>query len=107
MTPATRTRLPNRRSALVSTLRHMSADYEVTVGLHPTGEPAEIFIDANKPGSQVAQLAQDVAVLISLALQFGVPLETMRAAMARDHLGQPGSIAGAALDHLFGTAAAP
>ncbi len=42
--------------------------------------------------------AQDAAVVCSLALQHGVPLETIRRALMRDSRGNASSPLGAALD---------
>ena len=45
-------------------------------------------------------IARDGAVLLSLALQYGVPLETIKHAITRDGQGQPQSIIGAVVDRL-------
>lgn len=95
-----RHRLPNRRRSFAADLKHNGIEYVVTIGLDAAGAPAEIFIDSTKPGSTISHLGQDVAVLISLAVQYGVPVDVMQSAMGRDHEGRAHSIAGAALDHL-------
>jgi len=48
-----------------------------------------VFLDASKPGSAMQAMARDAAVLASLALQYGVPLETIRAALTRDDADGP------------------
>ena len=42
------------------------------------GRIAEIFIDAAKPGSAIAEFANDAAVLASLLLQHGVTAAEIR-----------------------------
>lgn len=62
------------------------------------GRPAEIFIDAGKVASGVQNVMRDGAILISLALQHGCPVETLRHAMTRDDVGAAASPLGALLD---------
>jgi hypothetical protein len=62
---------------------------------------AEIFISSVNPaGSPLEALARDSAVTVSLALQYGVPLEVLRAALTRDHDGGPATLLGAAINRL-------
>jgi ribonucleoside-diphosphate reductase alpha chain len=49
----------------------------VTVGLFADGHPGEVFITISKEGSTIRGLMDSVAVLTSLALQYGVPLEDL------------------------------
>ena len=46
--------------------------------------------------------ARDTAILISLGIQHGVPIETMRNAVSRDENGDPAGLAGVVLDHIAG-----
>jgi hypothetical protein len=64
---------------------------------------AEIFLSSHKPSSPIEAIARDAAV------QFGAGLETIRAALTRDHGGGPATALGAALDAIAGgaTGAAP
>lgn len=64
---------------------------------------AEIFLSSHKPGSPIEAIARDAAVTVSIALQFGAELETIRAALTRDH-GGPATALGAALDAIAGAA---
>ena len=73
----------------------------VTVGYYATGEPGEVFINSGRSGEQVEAVARDGAVLISLALQYGVPLENIRTAITRLENGEPSSIVGAVVDKLM------
>lgn len=103
MTMNGRSRLPNRRPSSVLSFMFNGMEYTATMGFYPDGALGEVFIDCSRIGSTAAHMAQDAAVLISLAIQHGVPIEVMRAAMGRGDdpaTGpmQPHSVAGAVLD---------
>ena len=49
----------------------------ITVGLYPDGQPGEIFLKMAKEGSTVSGLMDTLATMISLALQYGVPLRDL------------------------------
>jgi hypothetical protein len=79
--------------------RHNGSPYNLTVGFYADGQVGETFIDGPRIGSEVAHLVHDVAVLISIAVQFQVPVEVMRGAVGRIEVtGTAHSIAGAVLD---------
>jgi len=66
---------------------------------------AEVFLEGGKVGSALQAMARDAAVLASLCLQHGVPVETMRHALTRidtppgiNRLGDPAGPIGALLD---------
>ncbi len=115
MTPA-RFRLPNRRPAYTETLEVDGQAFEATVGCDPEdGSPRELFLKAGKEGSMLnAQLA-DAAVVISVALQYGIPAAALSKSVGRrpdngvsqadqDDVARPenmpASLIGAALDLL-------
>jgi hypothetical protein len=60
----------------------------------------EIFLQNHKAGSMAGINAQDAAVVCSLALQHGVPLETIRRALMRDGNGHASGPLATALDRL-------
>jgi hypothetical protein len=93
-----RQRLPNRRACESFEFRHAGLDFTLCQGLYPDGRIAEIFLSSHKPGSPIEAIARDAAVTVSIALQFGVPIETIRAALTCDHDGRPATLLGAALD---------
>ena len=62
------------------------------------GSLAEMFLQNHKAGSAAGILAQDSAVICSLALQFGAPLDVIRRALMRDAQGRAASPLGVALD---------
>lgn len=90
--------LPQRRQQMTVSTVHKQQRFEVSFGLFDDGTPAEVFISATKPGGDFHSLANDAAVVLSLALQHGVPLLTIRNAMAREENGRPQSIVGAVVD---------
>ena len=96
----TRTRLPNRRSAETFEITAGGLNYRATMGRSDTGAIAEIFINNHKVGSQADTAAKDSAVVCSIALQYGVPLEVIRKALMRDSQGRPNGPLGVALDTL-------
>src|SRR4029077_18772899 len=49
----------------------------ITVGLYETGEPGEIFIKMAKEGSTLSGFMDGFALLVSIGLQYGVPLKTL------------------------------
>jgi hypothetical protein len=83
----TRKRLPNRRECESFEFRHAGLDFTLCAGSYPDGRIAEIFLSSHKPGSPIEAIARDAAVTVSIALQFGADLETLRAALTRDHDG--------------------
>ena len=97
--------LPSRRSAEVFDLRFGEIDYTVTIGRYASGSVAEVFISCVKAGSAVANLARDAAVVMSLALQHGAPLQILADAVTRDEEGEAAGLAGAVLDQIIRRAA--
>jgi hypothetical protein len=81
---ATRERLPNRRAAENFEIDLRGQKYRVTTSHYPDGRLAEIFISNNKSGSDSDCAARDSAVVCSIALQYGVPVEVIRKALMRN-----------------------
>jgi hypothetical protein len=73
-----RTRLPDRRGSLLFQFEHGGVEYTATVSKFSDGRLAEIFIDHRRPNSQLAEHANDAAVLASLLLQHGVTVAEIR-----------------------------
>ena len=79
MTEATRERLPNRHASTTFDFPCGPHRYTATVAYFPgTDHLAEIFISNGRAGSDVDAAAKDSAVVASIALQHGVPVETVR-----------------------------
>jgi hypothetical protein len=95
-----RERLPNRRQCESFEFRHAGLDFTLCAGFYPDGRIAEIFLSSDKPGSPIEAIARDAAVTVSIALQFGANLETIRQSLIKDHDGSAATAIGAALDAL-------
>jgi len=100
MNTAARRRLPNRRFSETFSLESHGMRFTATISRFDDGGLAEIFLSNHKAGSQADANACDAAVVCSLALQHGVPLETIHRALMRDGSGHPRTALGVALDHI-------
>jgi hypothetical protein len=98
-----RSMLPQRRPAETFAVHHggQNTPFYVTIGYYPGGRIGEVFIAGGKSGSAFEAIARDGSVLLSIALQFGVPLETIQHAITREQNGGPSSIIGAVVDRLI------
>ena len=94
----TRETLPTRRRSEVFDLTHDGLRFTAGLSRFDDGRVAEVFLDAHKTSSPVAAAARDGAVLASLALQFGAPIDTLRSALTRAEGGEAAGVIGAALD---------
>jgi ribonucleoside-diphosphate reductase alpha chain len=74
---AVRHRLPNTRPAVTHKFSIAGHDGYLTVGLYKSGQPGEIFITMAKEGSTISGFMDSFALVFSVALQHGVPLETL------------------------------
>jgi hypothetical protein len=100
MLVAERERLPNRREATTFDVEALGLHFRATVGRYPGGRIGEIFLTNHRVNSQAGIMASDAAVVASIALQYGVPLEVLRHALMRDPHGKPSGPLGAVLDRL-------
>ena len=97
-----RQRLANRRAAETFGFECNGFRYTASISRFPDSSLAEIFIGNAKVGSHSDAAAKDSAVVCSIALQYGAPVETIRHALQRDSDGRPTSPLGAALDLIAG-----
>ena len=74
---AVRRRLPDERRSLTHHFSVGGQEGYVTVGLFEDGLPGELFIRMAKEGSTVSGLMDSFATAVSLALQYGVPLQIL------------------------------
>jgi hypothetical protein len=95
-----RNRLPNRRAAITTTFDRDGARFEMTTGFYQDGKIGELFLNADRANSLLDFLMSDAAIAVSLALQYGCPLDEIRHALKRDVRGDPSSPIGAALDRI-------
>jgi ribonucleoside-diphosphate reductase alpha chain len=73
----TRHRLPDTRQAVTHKFDIAGHEGYITVGLYEDGAPGELFITMAKEGSTIGGLMDTIGTLVSLALQYGVPIETL------------------------------
>lgn len=79
---STRERLPSRHPHEAVRYRHSNIDYTATLARFADGRPAEIFVSAGlKHGSDLQHQLDTAAILASIALQHGVPVRVLRAAL--------------------------
>ena len=107
-----RHRLPDRRPSTTCRIAAGGIEAHATVGRDPaSGAPREIFLrptGGSRTGSMVDELVDDGAVVISVALQHGVPAEALGLSVSRQFdtdpegrlvkPGRPATIVGAALE---------
>jgi hypothetical protein len=93
-----RQRLPDRRACETFNFELNGFRYVATVSRFDDGRPAEIFLGNDKCGSTTDTAARDSAVVASIAMQYGVPLEVIRHALMRDGHGRASGPLGTALD---------
>ena len=72
-----RKKLPDERQALTHKFSIAGHEGYITVGMHEDGAPGEVFITMAKEGSTLSGLLDAFATSISLALQYGVPLDVL------------------------------
>ena len=72
-----RRKLPDTREALTHKFSLGGTEGYITIGKFEDGKPGEVFIQMAKAGSTINGLMDTVGTLVSLCLQYGVPLETL------------------------------
>jgi ribonucleoside-diphosphate reductase alpha chain len=72
-----RRRLSDTRPAITHKFDIAGHEGYLTVGLFEDSQPGELFITMAKEGSTIGGLMDTIGTLTSMALQYGVPLETL------------------------------
>lgn len=72
-----REKLPDKRTCVTQRLKVNGTTVHFSVGLYPDGRPGELFIDMHKNGTAVRAWCGSTAKLVSLMLQYGVPLSEL------------------------------
>jgi ribonucleoside-diphosphate reductase alpha chain len=72
-----RRKLPDERHAITHKFQIAGHEGYITVGMYEDGKPGEIFLVMAKEGSTISGLMDAFATSISMALQYGVPLEAL------------------------------
>lgn len=77
LTEPYRRKLPDTRQSITHKFSIAGTEGYITVGKFEDGKPGEVFIQMAKAGSTINGLMDTVGTLVSLCLQYGVPLETL------------------------------
>ena len=72
----TRRRLPKSRPSRTTSFSVGGAEGYLTAGSYPDNGLGEVFLKLGKQGSTLAGVMDAFAIAVSIALQYGVPLET-------------------------------
>ena len=72
-----RRRLPDTRKSITHHFNVAGHEGYLTVGMYDTGGPGELFITMSKEGSTIGGLMDSLGTAISVALQYGVPIESL------------------------------
>ena len=103
-----RRRLPSERSALTHRFEVGGHEGYITVGLYEDGSPGEIFLRMAKEGSTISGVMDSFATVVSMALQYGVPLEALASKLSHTRFEPQGftrnpeiPIAKSVMDYIF------
>lgn len=86
MTPPKRESMPATRRSITKKFKlayvHKDGTPDVmkfyfTVGMYDDGRPGEVFVHADKTGTLASGALDAVAIMMSVALQHGVPLDVL------------------------------
>ncbi len=72
-----RRRLADTRASITHKFNIASHEGYLTVGLYEDGMPGELFITMAKEGSTIGGLMDSLGTAVSVALQYGVPIESL------------------------------
>ena len=72
-----RKRLPDTRKSITHHFNVAGHEGYLTVGMYEAGGPGELFITMSKEGSTIGGLMDSLGTAISVALQYGVPIESL------------------------------
>jgi len=72
-----RRRLPDTRRSLTHKFSIAGHEGYLTVGLYEDGRPGELFVTMAKEGSTIGGLMDSLGTATSVALQYGVPVESL------------------------------
>ncbi len=72
-----RKRLPDTRRSITHHFNVAGHEGYLTVGMYDSGGPGELFITMSKEGSTIGGLMDSLGTAISVALQYGVPVESL------------------------------
>jgi hypothetical protein len=78
-----RRRLPNRRNTLTEDIELGNMVIAASIGLDDAGRPKELFMSGAKDGSGMSAILNDASVVISVALQHGIPPSMLAKSISR------------------------
>ncbi len=71
-------KLPDERTAITHKFRIGTTEGYITCGIYPdSNDLGEIFVNISKEGSTISGFADAIATVISISLQYGVPLKNL------------------------------
>src|SRR6516162_7774360 len=94
----TRQRLPDRRASTVFNFECNGLHYTASASWFDDGRPGEVFVGNHRADSHADSCAKDAAILASIALQYGAPLDVLRRAVLRNSQCRPSTPIGCALN---------
>lgn len=103
-TVMSRDELPNKRSGENLEFVHDGLIFHASIRYASitSAAPVEIFLNCSKVDSFADFTVRDAAIIMSVALQYGVPLSALSHALGRNQDGSASSPIGALLDILTG-----
>ncbi|GAC1330536.1 MAG: vitamin B12-dependent ribonucleotide reductase [Candidatus Dormibacteria bacterium] len=72
-----RSKLPDERQSITHKFDIQGHEGYITVSMFENGKPGEIFVKMAKEGSTLSGMMDSFAIMVSLSLQYGVPLEAL------------------------------
>lgn len=96
-THSLREKLKQRRYTETLSFDHDSISFMASLGWFDDNILSEIFLTGGKPGSALSIMANEASIILSIALQHGTPLSTIRDGLPKLSDGSPAGPMGAAL----------
>lgn len=69
--------LASRRLGYIYSFDYEGVSYTAQFGKNASGQIAELFLNGGKEGSAARKIANECAVILSIALQYGAPLNVI------------------------------
>ena len=89
-----RERLPNRRYAENADIVFGGIDVSVSFGFTEDERITEVFLSTRKVGTAMDIAVRDLAVLLSIAIQYGATPSVIKRSLTADERGLPEGLAG-------------
>jgi ribonucleoside-diphosphate reductase alpha chain len=72
----------------------------ISVGFYPDGSVGEVFVNSSKEGTQMRELLRSLSMVMSIALQHGVPLGEVLDAIEDKHTSTVGDAISSAIKEI-------